>query len=115
MGRSFPNLYAMEKTLKKVPGVVDAEAYVFYGDNSAFYLTADLKLTEEAAAKRAEAIAKATEEAKAAQAPDADAAQAAQDLQAAVAAADPFSVEKMAALCQTKIGAANGPQLIKIV
>ena len=115
MGRSFPNLYAMEKTLKTVPGVKDASAYVFYGENSVFYLTADLTLTEEAAAKRAEAIAKATAEAKAAQAADADAAQAAQDLQAAVAAADPFSVEKMAALCQAKIGAGNVPQLIKIV
>ena len=50
MGRSFPDLYALEKVLKAYPGVKDAAAYVAYGDNNGFYLTADLKLTEEAKA-----------------------------------------------------------------
>ncbi|MBP3209328.1 MAG: hypothetical protein J6M64_05360, partial [Oscillospiraceae bacterium] len=44
MGRSFPNLYAMEQALLTCPGVTSAECYVCYGGNNALQLTADLEL-----------------------------------------------------------------------
>ncbi len=103
MGRSFPNLYAIEKTMKTLPGVTDASAYIFYGENNGFYLAADLKLTPEAAEKRAEALAQVTA--------DGDE----QELQAARAAADPFSLEKVAAYAESKLGAGNIPQVVNII
>ena len=103
MGRSFPNLYAIEKTMKTLPGVTDASAYIFYGENNGFYRAADLQLTPEAAGKRAEALAQvgtAGDE---------------QELQAARAAADPFSLEKVAAYAESKLGAGNIPQVVNII
>ena len=48
MGRSFPNLYAMEQALLTCPGVTSAECFVSYGGNNALQLTAELELDDAA-------------------------------------------------------------------
>ena len=48
MGRSFPNLYAMEQALLTCPGITSAECFVSYGGNNALQLTAELELDDAA-------------------------------------------------------------------
>ncbi|MCR5235043.1 MAG: AMP-binding protein [Lachnospiraceae bacterium] len=46
-GRSFINLFELEKTLMSYPGVDDAEASLQYGENNLFYVTCRLKTSKE--------------------------------------------------------------------
>ena len=41
-GRSFINLFELERLLKTYPGVEDAEASLEYGENNLFYVKAKL-------------------------------------------------------------------------
>ena len=42
-GRSFINLFELERLIKTYPGIEDAEASLEYGENNLFYVKASLK------------------------------------------------------------------------
>nr|MCR5369252.1 hypothetical protein [Clostridium sp.] len=86
MGRAFPDLFAMEKTLRAYPGVKDASAYVMYGENNQLLLTADVNLADGAKTVENEAQAE-----------------------------DLYSLEKIAAYLEEKLGKGCVPQVVKVI
>jgi len=47
MGRSFINLFEIEKLLRSYPGVEEAAACLQYGENNLFHIRADLTVSKE--------------------------------------------------------------------